>query len=66
MKHYSMSKTCKLLGVHRNTLIAWEDKGRIPRATRNPKNNYRIYTVNDILVIAEKMGIEYLNKDGVD
>lgn len=66
MKHYSMSKTCKILGIHRNTLMQWEEKDKIPKAKRNPKNNYRIYTPQDILMIAHLMGIEYLNKDGAD
>lgn len=66
MKHVSMAKACKMLGVHRNTLISWEEKGKIPASKRDPKNNYRIYTIGDIVEIAGLMGIEYLNKDGAD
>ena len=28
---YSISKTCELLGIHRNTLRRWTDEGKIKR-----------------------------------
>lgn len=34
---------CTLLGVHRNTLLAWEAKGRFPNLRRLPDGHRRYF-----------------------
>lgn len=63
MRLYSTNEACKILGVHRNTLLEWEKHKKIPDAARNPKNNYRVYTYADLIKIAQLTGIEYINKE---
>lgn len=40
--YLKVKEVCKLLGVCRDTLRAWEKKGKLV-AERNPANNYRYY-----------------------
>lgn len=63
MRLYSMSQAADILNVHRNTLLQWERDGKIAPASRNSKNNYRIYTYADLINIAQSMGLEYINKE---
>jgi len=45
---YSAQETADILGVYKRTLFNWEAAGKIPRAKRDPMNNYRYYTKEDI------------------
>lgn len=40
---YNTQEVADLLGVVKNTLYNWENAGKIPKAKRDPMNNYRIY-----------------------
>lgn len=64
MRKYKMKEAAKILGVHRDTLRNWEQDDVIPPASRNVKNNYREYTLQDIYDIAKVMNLEalYLNE----
>jgi DNA-binding transcriptional MerR regulator len=45
---YSANKVAELLGVCKRTLFNWEAAGKIPKARRDPMNNYRYYLDEDI------------------
>ena len=47
-KRYSASEIAKILGVSKKTLFNWEKSGKIPKAKRDPMNNYRYYTKEDL------------------
>lgn len=38
---------CKMLGVHRNTLLSWQAAGRLPNTRRLP-GGHRRYLVADL------------------
>lgn len=44
-------QVASILGVTKRTLKNWLQAGKIPEPKRNPKNNYRIWTLTDIEVI---------------
>jgi len=56
-KEYTLSQAAKILGVHRDSILYWEQKGLIKKARRNPKNNYRVYSREEIEEIAKIRGI---------
>ena len=43
--------TASLLGIYKRTLFNWEESGKIPKAKRDPMNNYRYYTEDDIILL---------------
>jgi DNA-binding transcriptional MerR regulator len=47
-KRYSASETAEILGVSKKTLFNWEKSGKIPKPKRDPMNNYRYYTKEDL------------------
>lgn len=47
-KRYRPREVAKILGVYKRTLFNWEAGGKIPEAKRDPMNNYRYYTKEDI------------------
>lgn len=47
-KFYTTAEVSNILGVTKNTLFNWERAGKIPKARRDPMNNYRIYTKKNI------------------
>ncbi len=55
-KRYSAKEVAETLGVYKKTLFNWEAAGKIPKAKRDPMNNYRYYTKNDILLLKEITG----------
>ena len=48
---YSAKEAANVLGIYKRTLFNWEDAGKIPRAKRDPMNNYRYYTKEDIAAL---------------
>jgi len=48
---YSAQIAANTLGVNKRTLFNWEDAGKIPKAKRDPMNNYRYYTKEDIALL---------------
>ncbi|OXB94849.1 MerR family transcriptional regulator [Parageobacillus galactosidasius] len=59
-KEYTLKEAAKILGVHRDSILYWERNNMIPKARRNPKNNYRIYSKEEIQEIAKLRGIKTL------
>lgn len=47
-KFYTTAEVSNILGVTKNTLFNWERADKIPKARRDPMNNYRIYTKKNI------------------
>jgi excisionase family DNA binding protein len=48
MKDYmTVMEAAKILGVNPETLRRWDRAGKL-KAKRNPMNNYRLYSVEDI------------------
>lgn len=50
-KRYSSEEAASMLGVYKRTLFNWEEAGKIPKAKRDPMNNYRYYTKEDIVLL---------------
>ncbi len=45
---YGSQRVAEILGIYKRTLLNWEAAGKIPKAKRDPMNNYRYYTEEDI------------------
>jgi DNA-binding transcriptional MerR regulator len=45
---YTAQQVADALGIFKRTLFNWEGAGKIPKAKRDPMNNYRYYTKGDI------------------
>ncbi len=58
IREYKLSEAAKKVGVHRDTIIYWEERGLIPKPRRNPKNNYRTYNDKEIEEIRDIRGIK--------
>lgn len=59
-KEYTLKEAAQILGVHRDSILYWEKKNMIPKARRNPNNNYRVYNKEEIEEIAKLRGIKTL------
>jgi len=55
-KRYTSSEVAKILGIYKRTLFNWEKAGKIPKAKRDPMNNYRYYTEEDIIKLKKITG----------
>jgi DNA-binding transcriptional MerR regulator len=51
-------QVAKILGVSKKTLKTWLQNGKVPEPDRNPKNNYRIWTLADVDAIRRILGNE--------
>lgn len=63
---YTMNQAALMLGVHRDTIMYWEENNLIPPARRNPKNNYRVYDIDEVMEIAKVRGIGVVDVDAVE
>jgi DNA-binding transcriptional MerR regulator len=48
---YTAQHVAGLLAINKRTLFNWEGSGKLPKAKRDPMNNYRYYTDDDIVRI---------------
>ncbi len=48
---YTSQQAADILGIYKRTLFNWEAAGKIPKAKRDPMNNYRYYTREDIALL---------------
>jgi DNA-binding transcriptional MerR regulator len=55
-KRYLANEVAKILGVSKKTLFNWEKAGKIPKAKRDPMNNYRYYTQEDLIRLKKITG----------
>jgi DNA-binding transcriptional MerR regulator len=47
-KRYTVQEVADLLGLYRGTVINYEKRGIFPEPRRNPINDYREYTEEDV------------------
>ncbi len=45
---HTSQQVAEILGIYKRTLFNWEAAGKIPKAKRDPMNNYRYYSDGDI------------------
>jgi site-specific DNA-methyltransferase (adenine-specific) len=57
-KFISISEAAEILGVNKETLRRWDKSGKFP-SSRNPINNYRVYTINQINLLVKELKLEY-------
>jgi len=50
-RRYTAQNVAKILGINKRTLFNWEAAGKIPKAQRDPMNNYRYYIDKDIKML---------------
>jgi len=50
-RHFSSAEVAAILGVSKVTLKFWLRTGRIPEPKRNPNNQYRQWTMQDISAV---------------
>jgi len=48
---YTSQQAADILGIYKRTLLNWEAAGKIPKARRDPMNNYRYYTKEDVALL---------------
>lgn len=48
---YTSQQVAEILGIYKRTLFNWETTGKIPKAKRDPMNNYRYYTKEDVILL---------------
>jgi DNA-binding transcriptional MerR regulator len=48
---YTTQEVADILGVTKKTLLNWIRSGKVPEPRRDEKNNYRMWTAEDIAAI---------------
>lgn len=51
-------QVAKILGVSKRTLKTWLQTGKVAEPERNPKNNYRIWTLAEVEALRRILGNE--------
>ena len=57
-RNITTEQVAKILGISKRTLKTWLQNGRVPEPDRNPKNNYRIWTLADVDALRLILGNE--------
>jgi chromosome partitioning protein len=57
MKKFKIKEFAQLLGYHPQYLRVLEKEGKIPPARRDPKTNWRYYTLQDLIEAKKQLGI---------
>jgi predicted DNA-binding transcriptional regulator AlpA len=57
-QNITTEQVAKILGISKKTLKTWLQNGKVPEPDRNPKNNYRIWTLTDVDAIRRILGNE--------
>jgi DNA-binding transcriptional MerR regulator len=57
-EHITTEQVATILGVSKRTLKTWLQIGKVPEPQRNPKNNYRIWTLADVDALRRILGNE--------
>jgi DNA-binding transcriptional MerR regulator len=52
---FSPAEVCELFGISKSTLLRWERDGLMSSVRRNPNNDQRIYTQEDIRRIVQQL-----------
>ena len=63
-KYYKVSDVANIIGVSTETIRRWDKNGKLP-STRHPINNYRVYSEDQIVSLAEELQLtfEYNKKE---
>lgn len=48
---FTAQQVADILDIYKRTLFNWEESGKIPKAKRDPMNNYRYYTEEDVALL---------------
>jgi len=56
-RFYTAQEVAETLGISKQTLFRYENKGIFPKAGRHPINHWRQYTEEDIIKLKGIMGI---------
>jgi site-specific DNA-methyltransferase (adenine-specific) len=56
-KYLSVSQAAEIIGVSTETLRRWDKSGKF-KSTRNPINNYRVYSEDQVNSLVEEMQLE--------
>jgi len=51
-------QVANILGVSKRTLKTWLQNGKVPEPERNPKNNYRVWSLAEVDAIRRILGNE--------
>ncbi len=65
MKKFKIKEFAQLLGYHPQYLRVLEKEGKIPPARRDPKSNWRYYTLEDLIEAKKQLGIPINEKPAV-
>lgn len=57
-KFYNISEVADILNVNKETLRRWDKSGKFP-SSRNPINNYRVYTTDQVNNFVKDLMLEY-------
>ena len=57
-KHYSAEEVARTLGISKQTLLRYEKKKLFPKPRRNPINNWRIYSEDDLEKMFKILGLK--------
>lgn len=55
-KYYTVQEVSRMLGLSKQTLVRYEEKGVFPKAHRNKINKWREYTLKDINYLRKILG----------
>ena len=61
-KYISISKAAKLIGVNKETLRRWDKDGKF-KSSRNPINNYRVYSIERITSFIKDLELDYTTEN---
>lgn len=65
MKKFRIKEFAQLLGYHPQYLRILEKEGKIPPARRDPRSNWRYYTLEDLIEAKKRLGIPVNEKPAV-
>jgi len=65
MKKFRIKEFASLLGYHPQYLRILEKEGKIPQARRDPKTNWRYYTLEDLVEAKRRLGLPISEKSAV-
>ncbi len=61
-KFYTIKEAAEIIGVNKETLRRWDKTGKFP-SSRNPMNNYRVYTSNQINNLIKELQLDYVTEE---
>lgn len=53
VKFYTAQEVADILGIHKRTLVNYENRGVFPKSRRNPVNHWRQFSKDDVKKLKE-------------